>query len=478
MKLFVYPLFAFFALIVVSCSNNDVNSDLSECVASYVENDKTVITFGRIDVQTILDKAEYVKIPIFGELVSKEIQSVSSALDIKSVYYAINGPVDTRNNPEATSLFFKVNNMDSLALALSQRGYDTEEKGGKYYLYNGDVKVMFDEGLAILRVENSKQKGFKNIEKAFDLSKKGKGKGNVKKFLAAEGDITSFVSLEAAYVETNEKIADLDESKRDELKSLTKDGYIENSVRFEMGQLRIVNINHFNEKLQAQKFFNADESGSVRNKLGKGQARLAVSVNLNFKNIQSFVDEFAPGAISNMIQDIGGPLQMAFMMAGGDISNILSGQFAAAMFGEPKADGTLVPDFNFYAGFGPNGKPLADLAKDFLKGGEIALSISPDAVMGASEESNLPVGSIPISVPAGAESFGKNTLTAFVNLEGADMSSFEFEGAAILIYLVKNVNMNYGATGGETIVRLKNSKQNVLKQAVDKMLVEFEDLIN
>lgn len=220
-----------------------------------------------------------------------------------------------------------------------------------------------------------------------------------------------------------------------------------------------------------------DAGAKILTKAGSGEPKMAVATNLDMDKTQAWIEDFVPGGMSAVLENAG-PFQMAMMAGGGKLSNLFDGMMSFAMFGDPKA-GAMVPDFNIYVGFGPNGKPLADLAVNtgMLSGGTMKSNINEKGFTGYSSEVYAAGTGKKVSVPAGCKTFGKEGITGFANLANVDLAAFELEGAGKLVELVEYMNFHISTKGGEILVKLKNSKDNVLKQSVQHMLKEFEGQI-
>jgi hypothetical protein len=257
---------------------------------------------------------------------------------------------------------------------------------------------------------------------------------------------------------------------------LVTDSYSQSTLFFEAGQMRLKTTHFFNENLRKRNFMRQDAKAGVMKKLGAGSPSLALSLNMDIRQLQAFVEDFSPASLDEMAANIGGPFQMMMMMAGGKVSNLIDGEIGFAMFGESKPDIGVTPDFTFYAGFGPNGKSLAEMAQNNM-GGDMRLQVDSKGVYGASSEDFEYKNGQSISVPMGCEKFGKGALTAYANFEKMDMASFELEGAAKMLTLAKYLTIYFDKDGGEVILKAKNEKVNILKQAAQFLLEEFSSQI-
>ena len=232
--------------------------------------------------------------------------------------------------------------------------------------------------------------------------------------------------------------------------------------------------NQFSANLTKRMMMKEDPSASIRKKIGVGEPKIAVAMNLDMAKLQAWVDDFAPSGLDFLSKN-SGPMQMIVLLAGGKIGNLVNGEMGVAMFSDPSK--VKDPEFAMYSGFGPNGKDLAEMVKNFPTKGDILMDVSSKGVNIYSNIRYKASNSYGFSVPKGAESFGKKGITGFANVDKMDFTEFELEGPEKLIELVKYVHLSMDTKGGELIIKTKNPNQNVLKLCVDKMLKEFEGQI-
>ncbi len=476
MKRFFQFASVFILIVSLSACSGGKKRSLSESASAFIQSNDQVIVFGSIDMMSILKKAEYKSVPKFGELIESQIKRVKSGLNLDAgFYYAMEGPFEG-GNPGTTYLFAEVKSFDSLKAVLMKDGYDFDSKDGIEYFRDGDASVGIKNGLAILFVKSGEYNEFEIAQKAFEMTEGDLLAGTGAKLLAKKADISVNSHLYNQFVTANKRTADLDGDKLDQLKDMLKESFSQANIHFEKGQLRIAIDNQFSANLTKRMMLNSDPSASIRSSIGQGEPKMAISTNFDMVKLQTWIDDYAPGAMEEFLANEGGPLQMAMMVAGGKMSNMINGKMAVALFGDPKA-GAMVPDFTFYAGFGPNGKPVAEMAKNLFSSGTMKLNVSDKGVFGCSSDSYMASNGTKIKVPVGCESFGKSAFSGFVNLEKMDTKALELEGAGKLIELVKYMNFSFDVKGGEILVKTKNQKDNVLKQCVQHMLKEFEGQI-
>ena len=138
----------------------------------------------------------------------------------------------------------------------------------------------------------------------------------------------------------------------------------------------------------------------------------------------------------------------------------------------------MVPDFNIYMGLGKKGKPLAEMAKSFLSNGSMVTSITKNGICCYSSINNSPAVGRQLIIPRGCESFGKKAITGFVNFEGMDLSTFDLEGGAKILNIIKYINFEVDENGARIFIKAKNGQENILKQSMNFFLQEFESQIS
>jgi hypothetical protein len=474
-----FKLLSFLGLftLLFSCSKSIENRELNEYLSSYVQSNDKVIFFGSVDIMQILEKAEYESIPKFGIVASSYISELQSGLDLnKGIFYAIHGPMAKDGAPEELVCFFYVKDLDSLKMKISQQGFDLEEGKDFSYFRDNDVSMAIQGNMAVLLVKNGNFDEKEILAVILDQSRKEIDEKQLLSLSKKVGDINLIAHMGHLYSTSNTELEKLDEAKKKEILALVTDSYSQSTLFFEAGQMRLKTTHFFNENLRKRNFMRQDAKAGVMKKLGAGSPSLALSLNMDIRQLQAFVEDFSPASLDEMAANIGGPFQMMMMMAGGKVSNLIDGEIGFAMFGESKPDIGVTPDFTFYAGFGPNGKSLAEMAQNNM-GGDMRLQVDSKGVYGASSEDFEYKNGQSISVPMGCEKFGKGALTAYANFEKMDMASFELEGAAKMLTLAKYLTIYFDKDGGEVILKTKNEKVNILKQAAQFLLEEFSSQI-
>lgn len=465
---------AFAALLITACSDTS-NRTLKEYFSAFLNENTEIIAFGSTELKSILDKTDYSKEELVNAFLGDYLKSLEGSVHLeKPIYYAIEGPLDDEK-PKATYLFLEVKDKEKLKENLTKNGFDFSEDGDIEYCADGDVAIGIENNLVVVVIKNEDYDPKKVLATVFEKTKNELSEGRIDEILNQKGDIVLGMNIENLYATSNTDLENLSADKQKELQTMLKDSYIQNSVRFEDGAIIIETKNYFSDALKKKLFLKSDASAPVLAKLGQGEPRMGLAFNLDMKKAQRFMDEFSPEALESLSEDLGGPFSLALMASGNDLSKLFDGNFGFVMMGDPtNMKGGFTPDVNFHVGFGPLGSSLGSTLKELFQGGFAQIDVDTKGISGFTSLSYASTNGRSINIPQGCEDFGKNAVTAFVNLEGLDMSSFELEGEAKLIELVKYVNVSYGLEGGKITIMAKNGKENALKQVLQKIMSELE----
>lgn len=461
-------------LFLIACSSDTSNRSVKEFFSAFLHENTTIVAFGSAELNTILNKTDYANQPKVGAFLKSPVAMLRGSLNLDTpAFYAVEGPI-VDDNPKAVYIFLEVKNADSLRANLTKNGFDLEKKGDMDFITDGDMSIGIENNLAIVMIQNGAKDPSALMAATFEKSKGDLSEGKVSEMLNKKGDIVMAMSFSSLYETSNTDLSKLSDAKQTELKNMLKDSYVENLVRFEDGQVILESKNHFSSALQSKMFFGSSNSDQMIAKLGQGSPRFGFSMNIDMKKMQSFIEEYSPETMEGLSETLGGPFSLAMMASGNDLSQIFNGQFGVVMVGEPGQSEAMIPDFNFFLGLGSKGRAIGEFGKSMMGSNFAQMDITNDGIAGYSSVSYVPSSSAKLKIPMGCENFGKKPITAFINLEGLDMSGFDLEGEAKLIELVKYATFEYDANGGKIILKAKDGKENVLKQAVQKIIKELE----
>lgn len=461
-------------ILTVNACNKKTNENISQRFAVYLESNSQAVLYGSADWLGMLKKAEYKNIPKVGKIAEAYLKDLGESVELEDgVYFTMNGPFSEDGSPESTVLFLKVKSIDTLKAQALRQGYDWEEKGDLSYFRDHDFCLGTDGKLLIALVKGGDYEADKELSSIFNSSEGELKNQDWEQKIKQKGDIRLVADLEKAYGTSNTDLEKLPVDKKEQIKKLVKNSYIENVVYFEKGELRITSENHFSTELSKRKVFREDKNASIRDWMGGGNPNVALSLNLDLRQAQMWMEDVTGKSLEELVQNQDGPIQLAVMMAGGKLYNLLNGKIGMAIFFQGNLNLGITPDFKLYTGFGPNGKSLAQTLQSYMEDDSSLFMQMDEEGMQLANRKELFNDKGRMGVPNGCEDFGQKGITMFVDFEGMDMKSFELTGAAKMLELAKYMTLSYGEKGGEVILKLKNSDQNVLKQSADFLIEEF-----
>lgn len=469
----IFP-FLVFILLIASCGNKK-DSVLIDSVSSFVQDNEKIVSFGSVDYNSILDKAEYNSIPKLNKILESELKRLGNSIDTKQpVYFALEGPLDSRGNPAAFYAFFDLVNADSLAERLSSSGLFIESDGDMKYSADGDLAIGAKGNLAILITKNEKYDGKLALQDAFKKAAQKKDADKINKLLKKDGDLVFSVNLENLYSSSNTDLSKLDENKKKELNAMMKNSFIQTTLDFEKGKIVLKSDNDFSDALQNRMVFNDKSNVKIEDKLGTGQAKIGLAFDFNMVKLESFIDDFAP-ELKKTILGNKPEAAIALMVLGDNpMTKIFSGYGGGVIVGSPGM-GSFVPDMNFNLGVGKEGQGILELLLSQSKTEYVYTVTKTDVIaktVDAGKESNT------LLMPSCAKDFGKGGITGFIDVKGLNVQAFGLPSKFNAVNLIESITFEYNNKGGELIINFINKDQNVLKQTIDLYLKDIEQTIN
>jgi len=154
--------------IAISCSKDSKNKTASEFLSSYMKDNKNVVVFGKMDMKSILEKADYKNIPKVSVLLNSEMKDYENSVDLsQGINFALEGPFEKDGTPSRLVAFVRVKNADSLASKIGSLGMMMEKSGDMKFSQDNDVSIGIKENLAIVVVRSGKYDGKEELDAAF-----------------------------------------------------------------------------------------------------------------------------------------------------------------------------------------------------------------------------------------------------------------------------------------------------------------------
>lgn len=478
MKKYIFIFTIALTCILGSCSKNFSDRSAQQFLSAYMKENKQVVVFGKIDFKQIMEKADYQNIPKAAVLLKSEMKQYEASLDLsQGICFAIEGPFGKKATPAKSLIFAKVKSMDSLCSKITSLGLMLQEEGDMKYVQDNEVSIGVKEHLAIFIAKKGKYDGKKELKDAFEKSEKDPSNGKAEQILNQKnGDILTGISFENLYATSNTSLEGLPPAKKQELEELVSDSYIQSRISFEKGQAVFESKNLFSNSLMNRVFFRKDSGGAILSKLGTGNARLGLTMNVDMNKMESFLEDFAPDFKRNLTR-ISFQMQLVMSTLGDKpLTNLLNGELGLVMTGDMMHDGSLVPDANIYIGLGKKGKDIKEILSAFLPGGSVydmQVSVTDEQITVYSGKST---GS-GLSIPAFASEFGKDGFTAFVNFEGMDLQSMGLQKEIKALYAFRDIMITMDNRGSKMVITGKNDHENILKQVVNVYVKDLEKTI-
>lgn len=476
------------AMLLLSCSDDLTNRSASDATSAYLKDNQNAVMFGRIDLKTIFEKAEYKSIPKLSVLLIDQMKQLEQGADLEQgIHYVVEGPFASDGTPANVIAFIKVNNADSLSSKIVGFGHPMQEDGDMEYTQDNDVSIGIQEGLAVVISRKAPYDGKAELLKVFEKCQGELSTGKVAEILKEKGDLTLGMSLENLYMSSNTDLSSLSKAKKQEIEAMVKDSYVKGSVSFEEGKAVFESHNLFSSSLMSRIFLKEDPSAEILNKLGKGNAYLGLAMNFDVEKIENFLDDFAPNVKKDLMRGSNFMFQMLLAgMGNKPVTNLWNGELGLVAVGNLNSDGSLIPEFNLYMGMGKQGKSFSELIRSYL---ELPASNTDTysnymGMMVKANEKELmaysvkgSTGQTELVIPPFASGFGKKGFTSYINFEGMNLESLGLGMQGKAIYAFKNIYMEADQNGTKMIITAKKPTGNILKQIVDIYVKDIENTV-
>lgn len=473
---------------LVGCSGGD-DRDAKTATSALINENKSIVAFGHISVQQLLDKLDYKHLPKAGALLSGELSSWESGVDFsKPVYFAVQAPFALDGSPELTYMLFDVKDKDSLVDKFNGMGYEATESGDIQCFTNGDVGIGIRNTLAIVLIKGGSPDFTSLLKTAFEQTEGDESTGKTGTILANTGDIVTGLNIERLFTTANTALNRLPADKQKTLNELVADGYIQTVTNFEKGKVTMKASNLFNDKLKDLLFFKEDPQASVVKKLGSGNAWMGMSGNLDVRKMESFLADFAPEGQKKLNGILPGEAAFALAMMGDSpFSKMFSGQFGLVFTGNPGSGMGMIPQFNFFLGLGSKGDFINEQASQYAmlmglqKQGDAfiteGMAIAPrkDGLYGYTLPENK---SGSLKIPSFAKDFGKKTFSMFVDFGQINVKSLELEDGMKVLEIMDTFYMTVDREGTDVVMTTKSNSSNILKQVGLFYAKIFEERMN
>lgn len=468
------------------------NKSMNDYLASFLFEDNTIVAYGSSDLNQIVDKSDIQNIPMFGKMVGGAISDINKLMAPDSkIYYAIEGPFNYNGTPLRSYVFVKVQNADSLLTTFEGMGYTFVEEEGIQISAQDDKIIGIKNDLAIgILSDQPLENGVEMMVEAFKKSMSSNRNPKVLTLLNDDSDIVIGSSLNALYETSNTDLTTLSTVQKSKIKEYVKDSYYKTAIRFENGEAIITATSLFNDELKEALFLKPTSNTDVLTKLGPGVPKAAFALNLDLEKMQTLAEEFSPGIMNEIYSQAGIPSLFMAGLGPNGIASIINGQFGIALTGVSN-DGGQIPQLSAFIGLGKDATPVTEMGKGLLEMNGVQAAngvytyegakfkLTDDFVLlntAINTVDGKEMGYSAISLPKGAENFGKKPITGFLDIKAmAGDASFMMEAGDFkqAINIIDFIYFEADNLESKLTIKAKKGNENILKQAIMAYMDDF-----
>lgn len=284
MKVIIYLFFVCISShFLTSCKDEKIPST-KEYFYSFISNENNITSYGQLNFNEIIKEIDYTKIPKLNLLISKELKSFSTCIDMeKPIYYANKGLIK-KTVPEDLFLFITVKNKDILKDKLNSLGLYMEKNEKYNFTVTKNYTIGITNNLAIFHFS---EKNKMDINKLFISCEQNNISTN--KFPDTDELIpfTNIINLQELYkyVYKNER-----EPKHE--KEL-KNSYLKTEISFNKGGVLLKIKNEFSNDLKKRMFFLNTNNPKFESFSGSNH-QIGLSYNIDINKLENILIDYVP----------------------------------------------------------------------------------------------------------------------------------------------------------------------------------------
>ena len=459
-----------------SCSSDYSERDAAEATSAMIEGNEKIVAFGHVSAMDILNKADYKSIPKVNMILGSVLGNWKRGLEIdKPIDYALEAPFGHDGTPETVYALINIKNQDSLASIISEMGYALDKDGDISFHQEDDVTFGIRNKLLIIISKPGDYDGKAKIKEAFTLTDGDLSEGTAEEIVEQKGDIVSGIDVARLLSTSNTELEKLPAEKKEHLDELVEGAYIKTVANFENGMATIDSKNIFSDELKDELFFKDKNGTTLVRKLGGGTPWMGISMNLDVRKGESFLNNYLPNTKKQLMEHFPGNVKIALALIGQNpLSKLFSGQAGIVFNGDPKSSMGMELEQNGYLGLGSQGDFIQKMVDEQLsfvsqKQGDtyvlqgFRLKSTKNGIYTSSGKENMGK----LNLPPYAKNFGEDSFSMFIAFEKMDVKSLELEDGAKVIEILQYVTINANRDGSKMVIAAKKKNVNILKQATD-----------
>ncbi len=476
---------------IVSCETKSDSVNLKDVVNNFIQEEQTPV-YGSIDLFGIIQKAGVTELPVFGELIEEQLESIGASIHIdQKLYFAMDGALNDEGTPQNLFAFAAVKNRDSLIDLFSRMGYFFEEENGVYYSFDMNSAIGFTESVLSMVTTDFDKDSEEEIRKVMSKMKSTGKEKSTEDLFQNQGDLFIVSNLGAVdfIPSIDQGIVDADEieqikSMLEELRSITNLSFLD-------GKLSFTNEFEFGDAMEEFMILSEVDQQKVLDKIELSNPMFAFSMALDIPKLEKLLKKYNPDALKELYASLGTAGLILRGLGGEGIESIFDGSIVASLDNiQSKLDLTELPAFSLHAGVGKAGEVLLDVLLDLADVGEIQKDNKGNYVF---EDILLKMRSNELHLMSASKSGVENGKTQLLNRFpdfGSTPVSFFFDIEKLMrtnpqlvdqdlrpvVSIMDYFTFQMSKDKASMDLYLLNKNENILKQLVDALQEQLQGL--
>lgn len=452
------------------CTEEIDKPTLGAKFTTYSTQNESVIFSGKLYINTILENAEYEKIPKINKLISSELNTFKQGIYLDSgVYFSIEGLLLPDGRPSVLHVFAKIKNKKSLQEKIASLGLLLEHTKNLDYAIGPNFSIGLQDDIVILRYQEHGNITPHHFTKLFHTL--NKLEHTTKEMLSTDKSTAIQFTTHLAHMyhlyakNTDIHLTDI---KQKEVQTLLTGARLSTTLKFVSGGITIQTSHHFSNALKKRLFFENSSRASL-GKLAPGKATSGISVQFNPLKIQTLLEDFSP----DLLQKLGsmdGNMSLALMALGNrPVTNLFGGELAFIYYGSSDSH-------SFHLTLGDQGQTISEISRSFFGSNPLyALTINEKEIS-ASSKNHIP-SLRNLELPLFFNDFGTHGIDCFMDMEHYNktqplsIQEYPFLGA------ISWVKISVNNEGSTIRIQGKDPKIGILKQISNVYLNKLRDAV-
>ncbi|SFT75743.1 hypothetical protein SAMN05216474_2202 [Lishizhenia tianjinensis] len=474
------------AAVLFSCGEKGMSSlRADELLEGYVATNTSVVAYGAVDYNNIVNKSDAKNLPMYGDVLSSTLDTFNLALpEDARIYFAVENSDTTDGLPaDKGVLILDVKDHQKLVDQIVNMSFTnlSEEEDLSIFVSDNQV-IAITPKMAVAFVEKDEIMEPVAYVKDFFAKNKNKSKQDIAhEVLADDSDIVFCTKPDAMYVEAAAFSKDVTVEQKKMTLMYMKDAQFKTSVRFEEGQGVITTKAYVNDELKNALFLNTNDNEAIFEKLGAFEANMGICINIDVDKMDKFAKTIDPNYMNKILAQSDVSPLVSILLSSNKLNTFINGKFTAVAQIAGKADSLNY--VSAYAGVGESMMNLLDNSKD-LWSSEVKETAANEFLIGKNQKvyknddflmykkgvnGNFPEGKV--TVPEWAKGFGSKPVTAFVDINALPEDiKVDLDDAEFMVDALDHIYMEADNLESRIVIKAKKGQENVLKQLLESFM--------